>query len=154
MNVIFTLTYSHQGAQRPIYKWFEAREWEWMSLTSPSRFWALTLTQPSLPKWPSACCVADIRKRSPWIIHVSVEFQKCEGDVRENECPSRASSPLYIGHLDGSCEYVRHIFAFHIFSYCKKMLDAFETRSDAFEIGSNALEIRKSQMHGASTAFG
>ena len=28
---------------------------------------------------------------------VSDEFQKCEGDVRENEYPSRAFSPLYIG---------------------------------------------------------
>ena len=71
---------------------------------------------------------------------MSDEFQKCEGDVREDECPSRASSPLYIGHLDGSCEYVRDIFAFHIFSYCKKMSVAFEIGSNAFEIGSNALD--------------
>ena len=74
--------------------------------------------------------------------------------MRENEHPSRASSPLYIGLSDGSCEYVRDIFEFLIFSYDKAMSDAFETRSDASEIGSNALEIRKSLMHGATTAFG
>ena len=28
---------------------------------------------------------------------VSDAFQKREGDVRENECPSRAFSPLHIG---------------------------------------------------------
>ena len=28
---------------------------------------------------------------------VRVQKQKCEGDVSENECPSRALSPLYIG---------------------------------------------------------
>ena len=55
--------------------------------------------------------------------------------MRENECPSRALSPLYIGLSDGSCEYVRDIFEFLIFSYDKAMSDAFETRSDAFETG-------------------
>ena len=67
--------------------------------------------------------------------------------MRENECPSRASSPLYIGLSDGSCEYVRDIFEFLVFSYRKAMSNAFETRSDAFE-------IRKRQMHGAKAAFG
>ena len=74
--------------------------------------------------------------------------------MRENECPSRALSPLYIGLSDGSCEYVRDIFEFLIFSYCKAMSRAFEKRSDAFETGSDALEIRKRQMHGAKAAFG
>ena len=74
--------------------------------------------------------------------------------MRENECPSRASSPLYIGISDGSCEHVRHIFEFLIFSYGKAMSDAFETCSDAFETRSDAFEIRKRQMHGAKAAFG
>jgi hypothetical protein len=34
------------------------------------------------------------------------------------------------------------------------MSDSFETGSDAFESDSNALEISKSQMHGATAAFG
>ena len=33
--------------------------------------------------------------------------RKSEGDVMENECPSRALSPLYIGIRDSSCEKVR-----------------------------------------------
>ena len=33
----------------------------------------------------------------PYYNNVSDEFKKSEGDVRENECPSRALSPLYIG---------------------------------------------------------
>ena len=49
---------------------------------------------------------------------VSGELQKCEGDVRENECPSRASSPLYIGLRAVSCEYVRDIFEFLDFFAC------------------------------------
>ena len=79
---------------------------------------------------------------------------KCEGNVRENECPSRALNPLYIGLWDPWCEYVRHIFDFLIFSYGKAMSDAFETCSDAFETRSDAFEIRKRQMHGAKAAFG
>ena len=33
--------------------------------------------------------------------------RKSEGDVMENECPSRALSPLYIGIRASSCEKVR-----------------------------------------------
>ena len=85
---------------------------------------------------------------------MSGEFKKREGDVSDIHSPSRASSPLYIGLSDGSCEYVRDIFEFLIFSRCETMSDSFETGSDAFETGSDALEIRKSLMHGATAAFG
>ena len=48
-------------------------------------------------------------------IDVRVRREKSEGDVRENECPSHAFSPLQIGLWEGSCEYVRDIFDSMIF---------------------------------------
>ena len=145
-------------------KGLKAREGYSFSLTSPSHFQSLTLTQPStttkdfssiafcfLIMWLLAgfswcffcvihdscflslhfsemvckgtkiiCCLQIIRQKSDdltfhfrslsfisFYLHlssfiyklskVSDAFQKREGDGRENECPSRAFSPLYIG---------------------------------------------------------
>ena len=73
---IFTLTYSHNNPQTLMYRAFEGREGEQMSLTLPSHFGSKSLLSHG-----------DVRARR----------EKSEGDVRENESPSRAFSPLCIG---------------------------------------------------------
>ena len=89
-----SLTYSHHGPQRPMYRAFDGREGNPFTLTLPSLFWTLTLT------------LAGNGSVQPW---------KCEGDVRENECPSRGFSPLSIRLCEGWCEEVRVVLKYSFF---------------------------------------
>ena len=52
--------------------------------------------------WRFLSYVCNVKKKynSPIKGRVMVRGWKCEGNVRENECPSRASSPLYKGLWD------------------------------------------------------
>ena len=82
----FTLTSSHRSLQALIHRTFEGREGEWKSLTLPSHFGSHSLTSHS-----------DMRQNEYAYREVRARRGKSEGDVRENEYPSRVFSPLYIG---------------------------------------------------------
>ena len=79
------VTFSHRRPQTLMCRAFVDVGEERLSLTLPSHFGS-----HSLPSQNS-----EGSKR------------KSEGDVMENECPSRALSPLYIGIRASLCEKVR-----------------------------------------------
>ena len=81
-----SLTSSRHGPQRSMYRAFDGREGNPFTLTLPSHFGSHSLTS-----------INDVRARR----------EKSEGDVRENEYPSRGFSPLYIRVCEGWREEVR-----------------------------------------------